>query len=227
MSKTYFVTGTDTDVGKTVVSSALMQKAVKLGYNVAGYKPIASGCEWTADGLRNSDALILKSSGSVAVEYDWVNPYAFEPAIAPHFAAKAQGTHIELSVLTQGLTRLQSKANWLLVEGAGGWRVPVDDQLFLSDWVTENKLPVILVVGVKLGCLSHAILTAEAIVRDGLPLVGWVANHVELESAQDQAMIQTLCDHLPCPLLGEIPFIVESLAMHDLSQYVQLPEECV
>ncbi|MGL4456574.1 MAG: dethiobiotin synthase [Plesiomonas sp.] len=207
MSKRFFVTGTDTEVGKTVVSRAFMQAAASMGHSIVGYKPIASGCTETEEGLRNSDALVLQSSASVAVPYELVNPIALREPISPHLAAKLDGIDIDFMHLSKGVTTLESQAELVLVEGCGGWRVPVTDKQSLSEWVVGEKMPVILVVGIKLGCLNHAILTAESIANDGVELVGWVANRVNPCLTHYAELIQTLRARMPAPQLGEIPYI--------------------
>ncbi|BBI92930.1 ATP-dependent dethiobiotin synthetase BioD [Serratia symbiotica] len=176
MIKRYFVTGTDTEVGKTVASRALLQAANRAGYRSAGYKPVASGSAMTAEGWRNGDALALQANSSVALSYDEVNPYVFTEPTSPHIISAAEGRPIELARLSAGLRHLELRANWLLVEGAGGWFTPLSLQYTFADWVRREQLPVILVVGVKLGCINHALLSAQAIWQAGLPLVGWIAN---------------------------------------------------
>lgn len=174
MSNAFFVTGTDTDAGKTVVTRTLIESCVRSGQRTAGFKPIASGSTLTAYGMRNSDALFLQAASQPELQYEEVNPYTFEPPIAPHIAAKQAGISIDPARLSEGLSKLKQKSDVVFVEGAGGWRVPLSDTMKLSDWVKQEEMAVILVVGVKLGCLNHAMLTAEAIQNDGLTLaVGW------------------------------------------------------
>lgn len=221
MTHTLFIAGTDTDVGKTVVSKALLQAADKMGMTTVGYKPVAAGCEVTPDGNRNSDALHLQDAANVSVAYDKVNPYALLEPCSPHIAAKLQGVNIDGTVLSNQLEELKQQANFVLVEGAGGWRVPVSDSECLSSWVQQHNLPVILVVGVKLGCLSHAMLTAETIERDGLNIVGWVANRVNPGEKHYREIISLLEQKMNAPKLGEIPYM-PSVKKRDLSEYVDL-----
>ncbi|MBV1842085.1 dethiobiotin synthase [Photobacterium ganghwense] len=221
MTNAFFVTGTDTEVGKTVASRAILHAAGSANIKMAGYKPVASGSAPTKDGMRNSDALYLQDASVVELTYDEVNPYAFEAAVSPHLAAEMENRVIEFDVLSQGLVHLKQKSDVVLVEGAGGWRVPVSRNDFLSTWVKQEKLPVILVVGVKLGCLSHAILTAEAIRQDGLELVGWVANRVNPGTENYAEIIRMLDENLHCPRLGEIPYM-PGVKKRDLSQYIDL-----
>lgn len=172
MSKRYFVTGTDTEVGKTVASCALLQAAKAAGYRTAGYKPVASGSEKTPEGLRNSDALALQHNSSLQLDYATVNPYTFAEPTSPHIISAQEGRPIESLVMSAGLRGLEQQADWVLVEGAGGWFTPLSDTFTFADWVTQEQLPVILVVGVKLGCINHAMLTAQAIQHAGLTLAG-------------------------------------------------------
>ena len=207
MSKlpTVFVTGTDTGVGKTHVSAALLRAARSSGLRVCGYKPVASGCERDAGGaLRNEDALALLAASGADETYEAVNPYAFEPPLAPHIAASEAGVEVDLRVLDAAADRLAGRHDWLLVEGAGGWRVPLNGSADFSDWVSARGWPVLLVVGMRLGCVSHALLTAESIRARGLHLVGWVAN--ELPPRQDRLdeNRQTLVERIGAPLLGRI-----------------------
>jgi len=205
--KRYFVTGTDTEVGKTVASRALLQAANRAGYRSAGYKPVASGSAMTAEGWRNGDALALQTNSSVALSYDEVNPYVFTEPTSPHIISAAEGRPIELARLSAGLRHLELRANWLLVEGAGGWFTPLSLQYTFADWVRREQLPVILVVGVKLGCINHALLSAQAIWQAGLPLVGWIANDVIVPGKRHEEYLATLCRMLSAPLLGEIPHL--------------------
>lgn len=200
-----FVTGTDTGVGKTFVGAGLLAAARARGLKVAGYKPVASGCEPDADGaLRNEDALALASAAGGGFDYASINPYAFAPPLAPHIAARRVGAVIETAGLDRAFDQLAAQHDWVLVEGAGGWQVPLNDQQTWADWVQARGWPVLLVVGLRLGCLNHALLTAESVQRRGLRLVGWVAN--ELPPGQEAAAenIQTLEDRLQAPLLGTL-----------------------
>src|SRR5690606_3513788 len=179
MSRAYFVTGTDTEIGKTSIAAGLLHAARRCGLSTAAAKPVASGCRRTAAGLRNDDALALLGECSLELGYEAVNPLAFEPAIAPHLAAREAGVPLQAAGLARSVRAVLARgADFSLVEGAGGWRVPLSGGETLADLAVALQLPVILVVGVRLGCISHALLTAEAIARDGLPLAGWVANVV-------------------------------------------------
>ncbi|ALO47305.1 dethiobiotin synthase [Pseudohongiella spirulinae] len=208
LPKAVFVTGTDTEVGKTHVSCALLAAARKAGLQTAAMKPVASGCESTAEGLRNGDALALQAQCSIDLPYEQVNPVALQAAIAPHLAAASEGRQLSLSRLV-GMARavLMARADFTVLEGAGGWRVPLNNREMLSGLALELRLPVVLVVGIRLGCINHALLTAEAIQRDGLQLAGWVANHLGEGSAVDRQNVETLQGMLQAPLLGELPFV--------------------
>jgi dethiobiotin synthetase len=206
MTSAYFVTGTDTEVGKTTVAAGLLHAARLAGLSTAAAKPVASGCERTADGLRNSDALALLGECTLPLRYEQVNPLAFEPAIAPHLAAREASIELTVAALAEPVRQvLALRAQFSLVEGAGGWRVPLAGSEALSDLAIELGLPVILVVGVRLGCINHALLTAEAIERDGLRLAGWVANVVDPHTSRLQENLATLVERLAAPCVGQIP----------------------
>ncbi|MEB0041802.1 MULTISPECIES: dethiobiotin synthase [unclassified Pseudomonas] len=206
MSSSYFITGTDTDVGKTTIAVGLLHAARQAGLSTAAGKPVASDCVAGPDGLRNSDALALMAECSVKLTYNEVNPIAFEPAIAPHLAAREAGVALTVQSLLEPMRNVLNKsADFTLIEGAGGWRVPLADQANLSDLAVALQLPVILVVGVRLGCINHALLTAEAIARDGLQLAGWVANIIDGKTSRLEENLATLAERLPAPCLGRVP----------------------
>ncbi|MBW4933886.1 dethiobiotin synthase [Marinobacter sp. F4206] len=207
--KTYFVTGTDTGVGKTMVSAAILESARAEGRRTLAMKPIASGCESTPDGLRNEDALALQKAITEPLAYDLINPVALEPAIAPHVAAVQAGRTVTAQRLIGFCRGLQIRpADLMLVEGAGGWRVPLNDRETYAALPRELGMPVILVVALKLGCINHALLTAEAIRADGLDVAGWVANRVEPEPmACEQETLNYLLTHLRAPCLGVLPWL--------------------
>ncbi|MDX1804419.1 MAG: dethiobiotin synthase [Alcanivorax sp.] len=195
----FFVTGTDTEVGKTWVSCRLLERAREAGLSCYGLKPVAAGCEQTGEGWRNDDALQLMAASSVKLPYETVNPVALKAAIAPHIAARQEGRVITLARLA-GYVRgalNAHKADLILIEGAGGWRVPLNDREMLAGLATELELPVIQVVGMKLGCINHALLTAEAIEKDGLRYVGTMANTFDGEMAVQEENLLTLRQHLP------------------------------
>ncbi|MDO8232571.1 dethiobiotin synthase [Citrobacter werkmanii] len=222
MTKTYFVTGTDTEVGKTIASCALLQAAGQLGLRAVGYKPVASGSEMTADGLRNSDALALQRNSVVTADYAAINPYTFAEPTSPHIISADEGRPILASVMSAGLRTLEAQADWVLVEGAGGWFTPLSPTLSFSDWVKTEQLPVILVVGVKLGCINHAILTAQAVQQAGLTLAGWVANDVTPPGKRHAEYMATLKRVIPAPMLGEIPWLAEDPEQALTGRYLDL-----
>lgn len=208
MGKAYFVAGTDTDAGKTLITTGLLATARKQKLKAFGLKPVAAGCELTEDGLRNDDALRLMAEASIELPYELVNPVAVESAIAPHIALAKEGNHVTIDRLA-GYCRgaLMRKYDLAFVEGAGGWRVPLNDREFLSQLPKALDVPVILVVGMKLGCLNHAMLTVEAIVRDGLKMAGWVANHIDSNMNCFDENLEALASLMPAPCLGVVPHL--------------------
>ena len=208
MSNAYFVTGTDTEVGKTFISAALLARAKQQGLTTAAVKPVASGADTTPEGLRNEDGLALLKQCSLPLRYEEVNPVIFEPAIAPHIAAQKINRTVsidELKIYCQNV--LAKKADLTLIEGAGGWRVPVNREETLADLAKLLQLPIILVVGMRLGCINHAILTAEAIARDGLHLAGWVANRITPTMNEYDENFLTLNRLIKAPCIGHVPYI--------------------
>lgn len=219
MTKGIFITGTDTGVGKSLIACAFVHALKARGLKVAGMKPVASGSELTRAGLRNTDALALQSAANVAADYATVNPYCFAPAIAPHLAARAAGVTLELASLIAAYQRLDQHADVVIVEGAGGWRVPLEPVGYLSDLPEALQLDVVLVVGMRLGCLNHALLTAEAVVKAGrCRLAGWVGNCIDPEFAPLTDNLQTLRERLAAPCLGVIPYLPRDLSCADVDQ---------
>ncbi len=202
---TIFVTGTDTGVGKTRISCGLLRQLRAEGVSACGYKPIASGCERTPQGLRNEDALALQDAAQTQEDYGCINPYAFEPAIAPHLAAKAVGVNPNVILLNQAHAELAQTYDWVVTEGAGGFLVPLNEDITFGDWAVQQRWPVLLVVGMRLGCINHALLSAEAITRRGV-LAGWVANTVEPGMPQLKENIDALAARVPAPLLGVVDY---------------------
>lgn len=211
MAKAYFVTGTDTGVGKTTVTCALLAAAKAKGLSTLALKPVASGCEETPKGLRNSDALALQAAMTVPLSYPEINPVALPAAMSPHLAAAAASRRLTLTQIA-GFCRggMMHKADLKLVEGAGGWRVPISDRELMSGLPKQLGVPVILVVGIRLGCINHAVLTAEAILKDGVRLAGWVANVVDPDMVALEGNVQTLRTMLPAPCLGVVPWAPEA-----------------
>lgn len=222
MSQAYFIAGTDTDVGKTTIAAGLLHAARLQGLSTLGAKPVASDCSMTAKGLRNSDAQALIDESSIKLAYEEVNPFAFEPAIAPHVAAREASVALEVTVLAKAMRHvLEQGADFTLIEGAGGWRVPLSNHANLSDLAIALKLPVILVVGVRLGCINHALLSAEAIARDGLQLAGWVANVIEPRTSRLEENLASLAERLPAPCLGRVPKLKQATA-DAVAEHLQL-----
>lgn len=201
----YFITGTDTGVGKTLTSCVLLQALAQQNLRVAGYKPVASGCEQTPEGLRNSDAMALLAHSNIALDYASVNPYALAEPIAPHWAARLAGREIDLQLLLERANQLGSQVDRLVVEGAGGFLVPLNARESFADLAKGLNLPVILVVGLRLGAINHALLSAEAILRRGLILAGWVGN-VAWPEPVPMGTVETLESQLPAPRLATFPY---------------------
>lgn len=206
MNRGLFVTGTDTGVGKTRVAAALLTWARRAGLRVAAMKPVASGCEATGAGLRNDDALRLMACASSVRDYALVNPYAFAPPVAPHLAAEAAGTAIDAARIAAAFRVLAEGADAVIVEGVGGWKVPIDRAHTMEDVAAALGLPVVMVVGIRLGCLNHALLTAEAVARSGLPLAGWVANRIDPDCELAERNVQALAERLGSAPLADLPW---------------------
>lgn len=217
-----FVTGTDTGVGKTRVAVALIHTLRAQGLRVAAMKPVSAG---NAPGELNEDVMALRQAANVTADVRDVNPYAFEPAIAPHIAAEQAGVRIDLDVIAAAYARLAAVADVVVVEGAGGWRVPLNEHEDLADLAQRLGLPVVLVVGVRLGCLSHALLTAESVASRPLPWAGWVGNHIDPTMASQAANVAALRARLPGPCLGVQAFFPEPDLSMDAPQWLILPKE--
>ncbi len=201
----WFVTGTDTEVGKTVCAAALTRALARRGLRVAVMKPVASGALHTPQGLRSADALALQAEASVPAPYATVNPYCFEPPISPHIAAAEAGTAIDLARLEACYAELAAAADCVIVEGAGGWRAPISADLAMADIAACLALPVILVVGMRLGCLNHALLSYESIRARGAKFAGWVANGIDPGLQRAEENHATLCAHWGEPLATIAP----------------------
>jgi len=221
----YFITGTDTGVGKTAVALGLMQLLQARGNTVVAMKPVAAGCEPTPAGLRNDDALRLQQQASIELDYAQINPCAFAPAIAPHIAAEQVGARIDVDKLTSKYNELSCVSDCVIVEGAGGWQVPLNEDETLADLALQLDLDVIMVVGIRLGCLNHALLTAAAIAAAGCTLVGWVANQMPPASEYAQENINYLKSRLSVPLLGVLPImpVVSAAAVAENLLLARLP----
>jgi len=218
----FFVTGTDTNVGKTQITSAFLVLANTQNISTLGLKPVAAGCQQTEQGLCNDDALILQSCSSVKLPYVQINPVALLEPVSPHIAAQKERRVLSadrLAGFCRGSFRL---ADLTLVEGAGGWRVPINPSETMADLARILNLPIILVVGMRLGCLNHALLTLDAIHHDGLNLAGWVANCVDANMRALDENILSLQQKISAPCLGVVPFI-EQPAPEKITRYLSLP----
>jgi dethiobiotin synthetase len=202
----YFVTGTDTNVGKTLISCALLHGFAARGKRVIGMKPVAAGCD---DNGRHEDVTRLSAASNVSASKDQINPYRFAPAIAPHLAAQHAGVSINFARIVESFSALALQADVVIVEGAGGFAVPLNAEQDSADLAVQLALPVILVAGMRLGCLNHALLTAEAIAARGLTLAGWVANVVDAEMAMLNENIAALRQRIAAPLLGVVPYLAQ------------------
>ena len=202
----YFITGTDTEIGKTFTSVCLINYLVSKKLRVAGLKPVASGCETTDQGLRNEDARQLMEAANVELEYDQVNRYSFEPAIAPHIAAHLSGQVIELGKIENDFHAARSVADRVIVEAAGGWRVPLNDEHNMADLAIRLGLPVIAVVGIRLGCINHALMTLEQIQSSAAVCAGWVANYVDNETAYAEEQCLSIQSRTEVPCVAEINY---------------------
>lgn len=200
-----FVTGTDTEVGKTLVSSALLHALTQQGLRAAGMKPVAAGARLLDGVWHNEDADILADAGNVALPGELTTPYLLRDAAAPHIAAAQEGVSIDIAHIRACYDRVAEASDAVVVEGIGGFRVPLSDRLDTADMAQQLALPVVLVVGLRLGCLNHALLTADAIAARGLKLAGWVANVLDLGMRHGLANIDALAARLPAPMLGTIP----------------------
>jgi dethiobiotin synthetase len=224
-----FITATDTDAGKTYVAKLLTAALVKLNFNVAVFKPISAGCkpQYTAEGtvLINEDAQLLQQQANCGQSINEINPIAFEPAIAPHIAAQLINVEIKLSDITDGFKNVIAiDSDIVITEGAGGWRLPLGNGKYLSEFAQQTKQQVILVVNMKLGCLNHAMLTYEAILADGLTCIGWIANCTESMNYLDENIAE-LSSLISSPLIAKLGFqtdITKTVSALDLSSITEL-----
>jgi dethiobiotin synthetase len=209
MPRSFFVTGTDTGVGKTLVTAALLRRLRESGVKAVGMKPVAAGAMDGPEGRANEDALLLQAESGIRHPYADVNPVLLEPAIAPHIAAAEAGMAIDTDRIAAAHARLCAGAEVLLAEGAGGFLVPLDAGRSFADLPGLLGMEVLLVVGLRLGCLNHALLTAEAIAARGLVFSGWIGNGIVPDFARREANIETLTARLPAPCLGIVPWMAE------------------
>jgi len=221
-----FVTGTDTGVGKTVIACALARAFAARGERVAVMKPIASGAERTAHGLRNSDAVALLETANVPLSYAQVNPYCFEPAISPHIAAEDAKIDVDLDTIRTGFVALAAFSDRVVVEGAGGWLAPITARTSMGDLARALSLPAVMVVGLRLGCLNHAQLTRHAIGADRVPFAGWIANRLGPAMEREAENLATLERRLGAPPLAVVPFapaLAASLVLEDAAARLVAP----
>ena len=196
MKQAFFITGTDTGVGKTHVACKLIQQYVAQGYKVIGMKPVAAGSDFINGEWVNDDVLKLEAASNVKAPRELVNPYSFKEAVAPHIAAEIAGVEIKIEVIQQAFEQLKKMTDIVIVEGAGGFLVPLNNQQSMADLPAVLDVPVILVVGMKLGCINHSLLTVEAIKARGLTLHGWVANQIEPDMAFYNKNMSTIAQKL-------------------------------
>jgi len=218
----FFVTGTDTEIGKTFTTCALLHAARASGLTAVGYKPIAAGAEQTADGLANEDALAIRAASSAGFALGDINPICLREAVAPHIAAAAEGVPFAVEPIVAGFERLAARADVVLVEGVGGFCVPLTDTLDTADLAAAFRLPVLLIVGMRLGCINHALLTVEAIHARGLPLAGWYANTLSPRMNRFDENLAALEARIAAPLLGVLPHCAGGPA--EAATAVRLPQ---
>ena len=222
--KVLFITGTDTDIGKTLIATGLLEAANSLGKKTAAIKPVAAGCKDTGEGPQNEDALMLQATASMELSYQQVNPVALDEPMAPHIAAKEQGKLLSADRLTgfcRGITLLP--ADLVVIEGAGGWRVPINNRESMAEIPKQLNAEVVLVVGLKLGCINHALLTAQAIRSDGLTIAGWVANTVDEDMLRLDENIDTLKQLINEPCLGVIPKLSDK-SPQQVARFLPVPD---
>lgn len=222
--RTFFITGTDTDVGKTEVAAGLIEAANQKGLRTGAIKPVAAGCEDHGDGPQNDDAIKLQSLANVELSYQQVNPVALDLPMAPHIAAQEQGKALSANRLTgfcRGVSMLPM--DFLVIEGAGGWRVPINKRETMADIPKQLNAEVILVVGIRLGCINHALLTAQAIRLDGLKIAGWVANILDTEMLRIEENIDTLKQMLIEPCLGVVPRLSD-VSPQQVADHLTIPD---
>jgi dethiobiotin synthetase len=217
-----YITGTDTGIGKSVASAALLHALRGRGQRAIGMKPVASGCERTPEGWRNEDALMLQAASAPTPDYADVNPFALPLSLAPELAAADAGVTLSLPPIRGAYARLAAEADMVVVEGVGGWAAPLSASLDQLDVVRALELPVVLVVGLRLGCLNHARLTARAIAADGVPLAGWIANGIDPQMERQDANFALLQQRLEAPCWGRLPYRI-SPDPAELATWLQLP----
>lgn len=225
--KRYFITGTDTEVGKTTITISLLQASRCLGFTTLGLKPLASGCQNTKAGLRNEDARRLQRESTIQLPYEQINPVSLQDSVAPDIAARRVGRLLCVNELVAGMQpALSSQADLTVIEGIGGWHVPLNRMETMADFVKVLNVPVIMIVGLRLGCLNHAILTAQAICASGLHLCGWVANCICPSTDAIDENIVTLTGCLDAPLLGVVQYQQDPMSIftHSVIKWLLAPK---
>ena len=221
--KIFFVTGTDTDSGKTFVSCSILCAAQGQGYSTAAIKPVAAGVSNSSQGLQNEDVIALAEHCSLPLTLSDINPVCFKDPIAPHIAAGREGITLNAGNIAEQCQKIISmQADLTLIEGAGGWKVPLSEQETMADIAKTLGIPVILIVGMRLGCLNHALLTAQSILADGVSLVGWIANQIDPEMSVYQENLSTLVNIMPAPMLAEIPQLDDEDGVSQASQFIDV-----
>ena len=217
----FFITGTDTEIGKTFVSSLLIKLFAEEGLLVTGMKPVASGAKVIDGVLKNDDALSLIDASNVKADYKTVNPYVFENAVSPHIAAEQAEVEISVDEIKKHYIKLEQQSDVVIVEGVGGWYAPISCHTTVADLAETLALPIILVVGLRLGCLNHALLTAQALRQSCLPVAGWVANHIDPDFSSADKNISTLKHFLnDIPFLGSVPHQTNNCSLHHIDKKI-------
>lgn len=222
MTQHYFITGTDTGVGKTRIAAGLLQAATASGLSTLGLKPVAAGCEVHGEQRINDDARRLQTAASVKLSFAEINPAALLEPLAPHIAAEHEGVELSMHELATHCQALLNRADFVIVEGAGGWQVPLNATETMASLAQALELPVILVVGMRLGCINHALLTVAAIERTGLRLAGWVANSIDPDMAAASENTATLTRRIPAPMLGQVPWLGARPDAAAVAEYLDL-----
>ena len=218
MGRGIFITGTDTGIGKTTVALGLMTALKEKGITVAAMKPVSAGCVKTEDGLRNEDAVRLMQQSSIDVPYEVVNPYAFEPPVAPHVAAEKTGISIDVGLIKERYEEIAQRADVIVVEGAGGWLVPINENKTMADVAKALSLDVLTVVGIRLGCLNHALLTVNNIETNRCHHLGWIANIVSDDMECFAENIQALCERIKVPMLDKIEYGQDTINLENTAK---------
>lgn len=215
--RSFFITSTDTGVGKTTVTALLIKQLQSLGYSAVGCKPVAAGSINTNKGLRHQDALVYQNINSIPLDYEKINPVLFNQPISPNIAAITEEKKVTVEDLTNSLSEILTlDCDYIFFEGVGGWRVPLNEESTMADLARTMNLPVILVVGIKLGCLNHSLLTWEALHRDNMNIAGWIANIIEPDTLEIQHNIATLKKWINAPCLGEIGYKESESKLNDI-----------